>query len=89
MSKSTLYQGQSFFNKVVELTGDVDNAFEMMLLNGQTSLTQKKEIGNNIKKSQITDYDVVDFYLDKKPATQLIIKNQQNYLLPDEFPLSF
>ena len=49
MSNSTLYQGQSFFNKVVELTGDVDNAFEMMLLNGQTSLTQKKEIGNNIK----------------------------------------
>jgi len=94
MSKQTVYAGQSFLNKVVECTGDIDNAFQMMILNGGTSLTNRLSVGQDLKKITITDYDVVDFFNENnRPATlkqlPLITDNSLEYLLHGEFPYSF
>jgi len=92
MSKSIIYTGQSFFNKVIECTGDIDNAFAMMLLNKQTSFTQRLEVGTSLKSSNVSDHDVVDFYNDyNRPATvqAIVIDNSLDYLFSGEFPFSF
>jgi hypothetical protein len=91
MSKNIVHSGQTFFNKVIECTGDIDNAFVMMLLNKKKSLTDTDIVGTELKATTITDYDVVDFYEDRKPATKQIIKiiPEFDYLLPGEFPYSF
>jgi L-fucose isomerase-like protein len=93
MSKDIIYSGQSFFNKVVECTGDIDNAFAMMLLNKSTSLTTSLEVGKVLKLTTITDHDVVDFFNDNnRPATgnnKIAIDNSLEYLFPGEFPFSF
>jgi hypothetical protein len=91
MNKNIVHSGQTFFNKVIECTGDIDNAFAMMLLNKKKSLTDNDSIGTELKATNITDYDVVDFYEDRKPATKQKIKiiPEFDYLLPGEFPYSF
>lgn len=91
MSKNIVHNGQTFFNKVIECTGDIDNAFAMMILNKKKSLTDNDSIGTELKTTTITDYDVVDFYEDRKPATKqkITIIPEFDYLLPGEFPYSF
>lgn len=93
MSKNVVSSGQSFFNKVVETTGDIENAFSMMLLNNRSSLTDNVQVGSFLKISEITDYEVVDFFTEQnKPATLInrpIIDNSFEFMLPGEFPFSF
>jgi hypothetical protein len=93
MSKEIVYSNQNFFNKVIECTGDIDNAFEMMLLNNKTTFTNKLEVGLVLKKSKITDYEVVDFFTEiNRPSTSvsiISIDNSLDYLFPGEFPFSF
>jgi hypothetical protein len=93
MSKEIAYTGQSFLDKIVECTGDIENAFDMTLLNARI-LTDNLEVGKTLKKSKITDYDVVGFFTEKiRPATfvAIIIPTDPsfNYSLPGEFPYSF
>ena len=94
MSRTTVYSGQSFFNKVVENTGDIDNAFAMLLLNKKKSFTEPIIIGQEVKASVVTDDDVVDFFSNRKPATGfnkivVTIDSSLEYLFPGEFPFSF
>lgn len=93
MSKEIAYAGQSFIDKIVECTGDIENAFDMAFLNHRI-LTDKLEVGKSLKKSQITDYDVVSFFTEKnRPATfvAIVIPSDPtfDYSLPGEFPYSF
>ena len=68
---SILYNGQSILDKAIENTGDVENAFDLALLN-QISLTDTLKTGTSIKLSPITNSKVVDFFNDyNKPATAL------------------
>ena len=55
MSKNIVHGGQTFFNKVIECTGDIENAFAMMLLNKKKSLTDNDSIGTELKVTNITD----------------------------------
>lgn len=91
MSNKTVHSGQNFFNKVIECTGDIDNAFAMMLLNNKKSLTSNDAVGTDLKVSNITDFDVVNFYKDRKPATKENSKaiTDFDFLIPGEFPFSF
>jgi hypothetical protein len=93
MSKEVAYSGQSFLDKIVECTGDIENAWDMTFLNARI-LTDKLEIGKALKKSEITDYDVVAFFTEKnRPATFIarVIPTDPtfDYSLPGEFPYSF
>lgn len=84
--------GQTFINKVIELTGDVENAFEMMRLNGLQTITSGVIAGRRITPTAVTDFDVVDYFIDKIPATgfENKIKTVQvnDYLLPGLLPYS-
>lgn len=93
MSKNVVHSGQSFFNKVIETTGDIDNCFKMMLLNNKQSFTEQPIVGQEVKASAVTDFDVVNFFTDRKPATLknrlVIIDSSLDYYFPGEFPFSF
>jgi hypothetical protein len=73
---SLVYNGQSFLDKVIEQTGDIENTFEMALLNN-ASITDELVVGSFIKVSTITNKAVVDFYNEyNRPATAL--SNEQS-----------
>lgn len=84
--------GQTFINKVIELTGDIENAFEMMQLNGLESIASGVIPGTKVKTSAVTDFEVVEYFIDKLPATgfEIRIKTVQvnDYLLPGLLPYS-
>lgn len=88
MKRNTVLAGQSFLDKVVELTGNIENAFEMSLLNNveiNRSVPVGSVVASTIKKRKA----VVALFNDlNSPATE--IKREQNeYYLPGEFPYSF
>jgi hypothetical protein len=71
MNKNIVYAGQSFLDKVLELTGSIENAFEMALTNG-LSITDSLVIGTSIKPSGKVKNVVVSFFSEKiGPATVL------------------
>ena len=90
MSKNIVYNGQSFLNKVVECTGDIDNAFEMALQNNM-SVSDLLTTGDTLQTTKTTDWDVVDFFANIKPATNIVQIELPKlvYDLPGEFPYSF
>lgn len=86
-----IYQGQSYLDKVMELTGSAENAFEMAILNGR-SITDDVVIGQELKSSAVTRKRVVALFNGfNRPATDIrnSIAIQFEYELPGEFPLSF
>lgn len=90
MSNKIIYSGQSFLDKVIELTGSIENAFEMALLN-KIMITDDVKIGNELQQSKITNRAIVDYFnSNNRPATS-ISPNQptEDYSFPGEFPFSF
>ena len=74
---SIIHQGQSFLDKVIEQTGDIENTFDMALLNN-ASITDDLVVGAYVKVSTVTKKSVVDFYNEyNRPATALTNEQQQ------------
>lgn len=74
---SIIHQGQSFLDKVIEQTGDVENTFDMALLNN-ASITDDLVVGAYLKVNTVTKKSVVDFYNEyNRPATALTNEQQQ------------
>ena len=71
MSKSLVYQGQNFIDKVLETTGSTVNAFEMSILN-KVSLTDNVTIGEELQVSKVTRKGVVAVFNKKRPASVII-----------------
>lgn len=71
MNKTIVHAGQSFLNKVIECTGNIENAFEMALLNG-ISITDNIPIGMELQYEKSTNTLVTDFFKERKPATKII-----------------
>lgn len=64
-------QGQSFLDKVIQLTGSCENALEMAILN-EVSITDALNIGQALKPSRITNKIVAGFFNPvNEPATAL------------------
>ena len=73
-------QGQSFLDKVTQLTGNYENALEMAFLNGvsitASSQDESLAIGTSIQVSSITNKRVVAFFNPKnEPATAVAVDN--------------
>jgi hypothetical protein len=69
MSKNKVYQGQSFLDKALELTGDLGNAFQMALLN-EISITDDLPIGKEVKATNVSNAGIVGFFNEfNRPAT--------------------
>jgi len=71
MSKSIVYQGQNFVDKVLEATGSTENAFEMSILNG-VSLTDNVAVGQELQVSKVTKKGIVGVFKKKRPASGTI-----------------
>ncbi len=68
---SKVKQGQSFIDKVTELTGNYENALAMALLNG-TSITDDAEPKKEYKVSQVSNRNIVRFFDARdKPASDI------------------
>ena len=77
MSNAKVYQGQSFLDKVIELTGSVENAFEMAILNG-LSITDNVVIGQELKTTEVTLKSIVSIFNEKRrPATGITVEHMQ------------
>ena len=83
MSDKIIYQGQSFFDKVIETTGNIENAFQMAVLNG-ISLTEDLPIGMELKISEVTNKRIVGLFNEyNRPATAITNQNHE-LIVPDE-----
>ena len=81
MSKNIVFVGQNFLNKVVELTGSIDNAFEVAIINN-LSLTDNLIIGTELKSTPITNKAIFNFFdHDNKPTTSLTVNEIAQFLL--------
>ena len=88
MKRNTVLSGQSFLDKVVELTGNIENAFEMSLQNN-VKVNQSVAVGSVVTSTIKKRKAVVALFNDlNSPATE-INRQQSDYYLPGEFPFSF
>lgn len=77
MSSAKVYQGQSFLDKVIETTGDIENGFKMSILNG-LSITDDVVIGQELKTTEVTLKSIVSIFNDnKRPATAITMEQMQ------------
>ena len=75
MSNKIIYSGQSFLDKVIELTGSIENAFEMALLN-KIMITDDVKIGNELQQSKITNRAIVDYFnSNNRPLLEIFSRN--------------
>lgn len=79
---SKVKQGQSFLDKVTQLTGSYENALEMALFNN-VSITDDAVLKTEYKTSTVTKTGVVDFFKSRdEPATAISVAQQTE---PDDF----
>ncbi len=79
---SKIKQGQSFLDKVTQLTGSYENALEMAILNN-VGLTDDAFIEQEYQASKITNYGVVGFYkAHGEPATNTLLAQNE---VPKDF----
>lgn len=90
MNNKIIHSGQTFLDKVIEMTGSIENAFEMALLN-KVFLTDDTTVGKALIANKISNRVVVDYFnSNKKPATGITKQLQEeDYSFPGEFPFSF
>lgn len=70
-------QGQSYIDKVVELTGDINNAFAVALANG-VSITGSFSIGDLITDAEVTKAGIVSLWNENnRPATALTTEQME------------
>ncbi len=65
---SEVQQGQSFLDKVIQLTGSVESAFDVAIFNNM-SITDKRQIGDVVKAEKVTNKRVANFFKNIQPAT--------------------
>jgi CO/xanthine dehydrogenase FAD-binding subunit len=58
---NVVYNGQSLLDKAIENKGDVENAFDLALLNN-LSLTDDLVVGSDLKIGAITNASVASFF---------------------------
>ena len=93
MNKQIVYSGQSFLNKVVECTGDVENAVAMAFKNG-INISDDIMVGSEVISTGVTKKSVFNFFNeDNRPASGYKVEAENesdNYGFPEgEFPFSF
>lgn len=71
-----VYAGQSFLDKVIEITGSVENAFSMAILNG-VSITDPVVVGTELNASIVTVKGIVVLFEYNRPATAITNQNHE------------
>lgn len=76
--ESKVYQGQSFLDKVIEMTGSVDNVFAMAVENN-VSITDTLAIGTVLTYTGVVTPTIVSLFSDSNRCATAL--TQQNYEL--------
>lgn len=72
---SIVKQGQSFLDKVTQLTGSWENALEAAILNNR-SITDAPKIGEQFKMPPVTNRIVAEFFNENNEPATLTTKEQ-------------
>ena len=81
--ESKVHQGQSFLDKVIEMTGSVDNAFAMALENN-VSITDSLAIGTLLTYSGAVTKSVSSLFGDGNRCATAITKQNHELIVADE-----
>ena len=81
--ESNVYQGQSFTDKTIEMSGSIDNVF-MICLENNASITDTLQIGDKLKYSGNQLKAVTDLFNDKNRCATQITANDYAVIVPDD-----
>ena len=81
--KSKVYQGQSFLDKVIEMTGSVDNAFAMALENN-VSITDALAIGTLLTYSGAVTKSISVLFNDYNRCATALTNQNYELIVPDD-----
>ncbi|MEY4902575.1 MAG: hypothetical protein RLZZ292_390 [Bacteroidota bacterium] len=81
--ESKVYQGQSFLDKVIEMTGSVDNAFAMAVENNR-SITDTLAIGTILTYSGAVTKSITSLFNENNRCATALTKQNQELIIPDE-----
>lgn len=81
--ESKVHQGQSFLDKVIEMTGSVDNAFAMALENN-VSITDTLAIGTILTYSGAVTKSISSLFNDNNRCASAITKQNHELIVADE-----
>jgi hypothetical protein len=81
--ESKVYQGQSFLDKVIEMTGSVDNAFGMAIENN-VSITDSLAIGTILTYSGTITKSISSLFKDSNRCATAITKQNHELIVADE-----
>lgn len=80
---SKVYQGQSFFDKTIELTGSIENVIAMALENN-ASITENLIVGSDLKFNGKQFKTITDLFGDSnRCATHITDKNYEVIVADD------
>lgn len=80
--ESKVFQGQSFLDKVIELTGSIDNAFAMSLENG-VSISNNLIVGTDLKFSGKQFTTITNLFDDFNRCATKITDSDLSIIIPD------
>lgn len=81
--ESKVYQGQSFFDKTIELTGSIENVIAMALENN-ASITESLIVGSDLKFTGKQFKTITDLFGNSnRCATQITDKNYEVIVADD------
>lgn len=81
--ESKVHQGQSFLDKVIEMTGSVDNAFAMALENN-VSITDSLAIGTLLTYSGAVTKSISTLFNDSNRCATAITKQNHELIVADD-----
>ena len=81
--ESKVYQGQSFLDKTIEMTGSVDEVLKMALENS-ISITDELTIDSNLKYSGKILKSITDLFDDNNRCASKVTKQDFAVIVPDE-----
>ncbi|HUH26511.1 MAG TPA: hypothetical protein VLY87_07775 [Flavobacterium sp.] len=88
MQTTKVKQGQTFFDTIIETTGDITNVFEFALLN-DVSVTNDVVTGQNILIPETIKISSIKFKKGHYPASkdiETVNESSLDYLLPQTLP---
>jgi len=81
--ESKVYQGQSFLDKTIEMTGSIENVF-LMSLENNVSITDSLEIGFGLKYTGKQTKIITDLFDDNNRCATKITDSDFAVIVPDD-----
>lgn len=81
--ESKVYQGQSFLDKTIELTGSIDNVFVLALENG-VSISDNLTVGTSLKYTGKQLKTITDLFGDNNRCATKITDSNLSVVVPDD-----